>query len=78
MFFRPLGKPVSVNPLFYINDSPIEYVKEWQHLGNINETSQSDFACIINHRNKAIGQVNDVLRYFGKIDSIAKTKLSYV
>ena len=66
-----------MNPLFYINDCPIEYVKEWQHLGNIIETSQSDSACIINRRNKAIGQINDVglLCYFAK--SIAKTKLLY-
>ena len=74
MFFRPISKPVSVsaNPLFYI-----KYVKEWQHLGNIIETSQSDSTCIINRRNKAIGQINDILCYFGKLDSIAKTKLLY-
>jgi hypothetical protein len=75
MFFRPIGKPISVNPLLYINESTIEYVTEWQHLGNIIETSQLDSACIINRRNKAIGQINDVLCYFGKYDSITETKL---
>jgi hypothetical protein len=25
MFFRPISKPVSVNPLFYINQSPQNY-----------------------------------------------------
>jgi hypothetical protein len=77
MFFRSISKPVSVNPIFYINDSRIEYVKEWQHLGTIIETNQSDSACIINRRNRAIGQINDVLCFFGKLDSIAKTKLLY-
>ena len=37
MLLGPIGKPLHEYPIFYINDNPIEYVKEWQHLGNIIE-----------------------------------------
>jgi hypothetical protein len=77
MLFKPLGKPVCVHPILYINDSPIEYVNEWRHLGNIIDISQSDSSCIINRRNISIGQINEVLCFFAKLDSIAKTKLLY-
>jgi len=55
---------VNVYPAFYINDSPIEYMKTLQHLCNIIEVGQSVSACIINHRNWAIGQINVVLCFF--------------
>ncbi len=58
MLFGPVGKPMIVYPEFYLNDSPIEYVNEWQHLGNIINVDQSDSTCIINRRNRAIGQIN--------------------
>jgi hypothetical protein len=64
MLFRPMGKPVCVYPRFYIDGSLIEYVNEWMHLGNIIDVNQSDSACIINRRNRLIGQINDVLCFF--------------
>ena len=60
MLFRPMGKPVSVYTRFYINGSLIDYVNEWMHLGNILDVNQSDSACIINRRNRLIGQINDI------------------
>ena len=77
MLFRPIGKPATVYPRFYINDNPIEYVNESLHLGNIIDVNQSDSACIINRRNRSIGQINDVLCFFSKLDSFVKTKLLY-
>ena len=77
MLFRPMGKPVDVYPTFYINGSLIDYVNEWMHLGNIIDVNQSDSACIINRRNRLIGQINDVLCFFSKLDSYTKTKLLY-
>jgi len=50
----------------YITDSAIEYVKEWQHLGDIIEVDQSDSASIINRRNRAIGQIYDELCDFSQ------------
>ena len=61
-------------PLFYI-DNVIEYVESWPHLGNILNVNQSDAACILNRRNIMVGQINDVICYFGKLDPIAKTEL---
>ena len=59
------------------NDNSIEYVNESLHLGNIIDVNQSDSACIINRRNRSIGQINDVLCFFSKLDSFVKTKLLY-
>jgi len=77
MLFRPTGKPVSVYTRFYINGSLIDYVNEWMHLGNILDVNQSDSACITHRRTRLIGQINDVLCFFSKLDSFTKTKLLY-
>ena len=76
MLFRPIGKPVTVYPRFYINDNPIEYVNESLHLGNIIDVNQSDSACIINRRNRSIGQINDMLCFFSKLDSFVKNYIA--
>jgi len=77
MLFRPTGKPVSVYTRFYINGSLVDYVNEWMHLGNILDVNQSDSACITHRRTRLIGQINDVLCFFSKLDSFTKTKLLY-
>lgn len=78
MLFTP-GRASSypLRPSFYINDNVIEYVDSWPHLGNILNVNQSDAACILNRRNIMVGQINDVICYFGKLDPIVKTELLY-
>jgi hypothetical protein len=65
------------SPQFYINNTPIERVNCWPHLGNILDESQSDSACINNRRMQMIGQINEVLTTFGKLDCITKVDLLY-
>jgi len=78
MQFRPgKSKADSTCPTFFINDNAIEYVDKWPHLGNILDVNQSDSTSIVNRRNQMVGQINDVLCFFGKLDSIVKTRLLY-
>ena len=65
------------NPLFYLNDKLIERVNCWPHLGNILADNQSDSICINKRRDQMIGQINDVLSTFGKLDCITKVELLY-
>ena len=69
--------PDRVYPTFYINNAPVERVKSWPHLGNILHEDQ-DEAVNINHRcSKMIGDINDVLCTFGKLDCVVKVDLLY-
>ena len=64
-------------PSFYVDGKIIEYVNRWPHLGNIIDVDQSDAACITNRRNLLIGQINDLLCFFGMLDPVVKTELLY-
>ena len=73
MLFTP-GRASSypLRPLFYIDDNVIEYVESWPHLGNILNVNQSDAACILNHRNIMVGQINDVICYLASLTLLSK------
>ena len=60
---------------FYIGGNCIEVVQQWPHLGHIITNNLSDTADIQNRRNSLIGQINNVLCYFGKLDPVTKVKL---
>lgn len=78
IFFRPGGRVVDYElPQFHIADKMIEYVKSWPHLGNVISDQQSDSECIQRRRIQLIGQINDVLCVFRKLDSVVKTDLLY-
>jgi hypothetical protein len=62
------------NYAFYVEGKPIEIVSKWPHLGNFIECNQSD---IMFRRGKLIGQINDVLSFFGTLDSVTKSELLY-
>ena len=64
-------------PGFHINGSFIEYVKSWPHLGNIISEDQSDSLSISSRRDQLIGEINNVLCTFGKLDPLVKTDLLY-
>jgi hypothetical protein len=59
------------------NDKLIERVKYWPRLGNILTDNQSDSVCINKRCDQMIGQINDVLSTFGKLDCITKVDLLY-
>jgi len=62
-------------PTFSVGGSNIEIVKEWPHLGHIISYNLSDSSDIQNRRNSLIGQINNILCYFGKLDCVTKNRL---
>ena len=61
-----------VCPQFCINDEAIENVSEWLHLGNLISVALNDSAAVSARRINFIGQANDVLGFFAKLDPIIK------
>ena len=49
----------------------------WPHLGNIISETQDDYNCIAARRIQLIGQVNNVLSTFGKLNPITKNHLLF-
>ena len=62
---------------FHVGGSVIEVVEQWPHLGCGITNRCTDDADIINRRNSMIGQINNVLCYFGKLPSQVKSRLLY-
>jgi hypothetical protein len=58
-------------------ENSIEYVQKWPHLGHILNSELDDNDDIENRRIQTVKQINDVLCYFGKLDSSIKLKLLY-
>jgi len=61
--------------LFDVGGENIEIVNEWPHLSHIITQTLSDEADILNRRNSMIGQINNVLCYFSKLDPVTKVRL---
>ena len=59
---------------FHVGGNVIEVVEQWPHLGPHRCTDDAD---IMNRRNSMIGQINNVLCYFGKLPSQVKSSLLY-
>ena len=57
---------IGPNPVFEINGQTIDYVDQWPHLGHIISSNLDDKADIMQRRNVMVGQINNVLCYFGK------------
>ena len=55
----------------------IEYVKQCPHLGHIVTDSLEDAADIASTRNSLCGQINNLLRYFGKLGHVMKQSLMF-
>ena len=60
---------------FFIGAHVIEIVDEWSHIGHIISSRCDDSADSLNRRNCMIGQINNVICFFGKLDSTTKFKL---
>ena len=63
------------NCLFFIGDKKIENVDNFSHLGHIITASLDDVDDIQQRRNCFVGQTNNVLCYFNKLDTVVKLKL---
>ena len=64
-------------PSFFIVGKLICYTSSWPHLGNIISETQDDYSCIAARRIQLIGQVNNVLSTFGKLNPITKNHLLF-
>ena len=60
---------------FYVGNKPIEYVTSYSHLGHIITSLMDDDADLVKRRSDFVGQVNNVLCYFGKVNSLVKNRL---
>ena len=60
---------------FSIGGNPVEFVESFAHLGHIINSKLDDSDDIINRRNSFIGQSNNILCYFNKLDMLVKIKL---
>ena len=67
----------NAKPVFSIQNNNIEFVDSWPHLGHIINNKLNDCDDIINRRNILLGQINDLLCYFGKLNPVVKTSLLY-
>jgi hypothetical protein len=64
-------------PSFVIGGNCIDYVVKWTHLGHILNAELSDIDDVEHRRTQTVKQINDVLCYFGKLDTVIKLKLLY-
>jgi len=60
---------------FIICGNVIGNVESWPHLGHVITNNGSDKLDIMSRRNKFIGQVNNVICWFNKLDCYTKTRL---
>ena len=63
------------NCTFYVGSNPIEHVDSFAHLGHIITNQLTDDADILNRRNDFVGQSNNVLCFFSKLNSFVQNKL---
>jgi hypothetical protein len=72
--WRSLSK--SMNDCYFsIGGKPIENVTSYPHLGHIINSKFSDNDDILHRRNNFIGQTNNILCFFNKLDLFVKIKL---
>ena len=63
------------NCAFYVGNNPIEFVDSFAHLGHIITNQLTDTADILKRRYDFIGQSNNVLCFFGKLNASVKYRL---
>ena len=66
------SKPI---PVFYIGGNVIQYVNEWPHLGHIISVNCDDANDILCRRSSLIGQINNIICNFRKVDCSTKIRL---
>jgi len=61
--------------VFYVGGKPIDFVSSFPHLGHVITDTLDDGPDITKRLGNFIGQVNDVLCFFGKVSSDVKVRL---
>jgi len=69
------GRLHTQRPVFYINNSAVEYVEQWPHLGHVISSDLDDKHDINRGRSALVSQINNVLCFFRTLDSITKMRL---
>ena len=60
---------------FYIGGKPIEFVESFTHLGHLITNRMDDSADILERRSNFIGQTNNMLCHFGKLNPYVRNRL---
>ena len=60
---------------FYINNSAVEYVEQWPHLGHVISSDLDDKHDINRGRSALVSQINNVLCFLRMLDSITKIRV---
>src|SRR5258706_15390528 len=68
--YKDMGESV-----FNIGNKPVEFVTTFTHLGHIIRSNLDDADDILCRRNFFVGQVNNVLCFFNKLDTFIKLRL---
>ena len=76
LFLEQSGSKLMRFSQFLISGKPVEYVQRWPHLGNIIGEEFTYSECVEKRRD-VLGQVNDVLSIFRKLDPTVKIELLY-
>jgi len=70
-YFRPLLQ----DNVFYVDGKPIDFVSSFHHLGHVITDTLDDGPDITKRLGNFIGQVNNVLCFFGKVSCDVKARL---
>jgi len=62
-------------PVFHINNSAVEYVELWPHLGHVISSDLDDKHDISSGRSALVSQITNVLCIFRTLDSVTKMRL---
>jgi len=65
----------TARPNFCINGQSIEYVNAYVHLGHVISADLNDRDDIERCRSALVGQINNVISFFGKLDPVVKIRL---
>ena len=69
------GRLHTQRPVFYINNSAVEYVEQWPHVGHVISSDLDDKHDIKRVRSALVSQINNVVCFFRTLDSITKMRL---
>jgi len=68
-------RPLLLDNSFFIGSKPIEFVSSFSHLGHVITDNRDDGPDITKRSGDFIGQVNNLLCFFGKLSSDVKARL---
>ena len=72
---KPVFIKICALVVFFIGGKPVENVSQYSHLGHIINSSFSDSDDITNRRNCFVGQANNVMCFFNKLDLTVRLRL---